>query len=92
VVRPGIVRLPEQFALETIALFGNLTVVMPSPAVLIAAELTRGTNEDVEDAVWWVGQRGIDIRSVEASIRQLPDARDREAALENLTLVRLAKG
>ncbi len=92
VVRPGIVRLPEDFAMETIGRFGKLTVVMPSPAVLVAAKLTRGTDEDIEDAVWWVGQRRMDVETVEAGIRQFPDVRDREAALENLTLVRLAKG
>ena len=41
VVRPGIVRLPADFAPEAIGKFGNLTVAMPPPEHLVAAKLVR---------------------------------------------------
>jgi hypothetical protein len=42
--------------------------------------------------VWWVTQSGMETKELETAIGQLPRARDRETALENLVFVRLAKG
>jgi hypothetical protein len=92
VVRPGVVRLPENFDVDVVGRFGKLAVVMPKPSVLVAAKLTRGSEIDIEDAVWWVTRSGMETKELEAAIGQLPRARDRETALENLVLVRLAKG
>jgi hypothetical protein len=92
VVRPGVVRLPDNFEVDLVGTFGKLTVVMPKPSVLVAAKLTRGNEIDIHDAVWWVTQSGMETKELETAIGQLPRARDRETALENLVFVRLAKG
>lgn len=92
VIRPGIVRLPIGFDHETIGRFGELTIVMPPPDVLVAAKLVRGSDLDLQDVVWWIRQRRLELGEIEAAIRSLPDPRDREAASENITFVRLIKG
>ena len=58
VVRKGIVDLPPDFDVEVVGEFGNLRVVMPAPSLLVAAELARGTPRDVEDAAWWMMEKG----------------------------------
>ena len=92
VVRPGIVRLPADFAPEVIGEFGNLTVAMPPPEHLVAAKLVRGAEIDIDDVVWWVRQRRLDAADVERAIEKLPSERDRETALENMTFVQLVMG
>jgi uncharacterized nucleotidyltransferase DUF6036 len=92
IVRPGVVALPTSFETESIAQYGRLKVVMPTPVALSAAKLVRATENDVNDIVWWVMQRSIDVKQLEASIEQLPDPRHREAARENLVFVRLISG
>ena len=92
VVRPGVVRLPGDFALEILGRFGNLTIGMPPPEILIAAKLVRGSDRDVEDAIWWVRERGLRHVDLTDAIRALPRASDREAASENLTLIELVIG
>jgi len=92
VIRPGIVRLPADFAPEAIGKFGNLTVAMPPSEYLVAAKLVRGSEVDIDDVVWWVRQRSLDATGIELAIAKLPSERDRETALENMTFVQLVMG
>ena len=89
IVRPGIVRLPDNIDLETIGVFGNLTVVMPKPEIIVAAKLVRGSEVDLQDVAWWVKERNLAASDIETAASMLPNERDREAALENLVFVRL---
>jgi hypothetical protein len=92
VVRPGIVRLPAGCPVEVVGQFGNLTVVMPKPEILVAAKLVRASETDIQDIAWWVHQRSLKIGDIEAAIEALPNHRDREVASENMTFVRLTRG
>lgn len=89
IVRPGVVRLPETVELETIGVFGNLIIAMPSPEVIVAAKLVRASDTDLQDVVWWVKERSLDRTDIEKAASRLPSPRDREAALENLVFVEL---
>lgn len=89
IIRPVIVHLPETSELEEIGRYGNLTVVMPPPEHLIAAKLVRGTEVDVEDAVWWMCQRNLAAGNIKNAIEQLPNEYDREVAMENFMVVNL---
>lgn len=90
-VRPGVVRLPADFEVESIGRYGKLSIVMPPPEIIVAAKLVRGSEADIHDAIWWVHRRNLALSKLEARIHDFPDLRDREAALENLTFVRLAR-
>lgn len=92
IVRPGIVRLPEDFRPEVIGRFGNLTIAMPPPEYIAAAKLVRGSEIDIDDVVWWVRQRGLDATDIEQVIAKLPNERDREAAAGNMTFIQLVMG
>lgn len=89
VVRPGLVSLPPDFTPEVIGDYGNLRIVMPPPEIVVAAKLARGTESDIEDAVWWVRGRDLSERQIGDAIERIPSPRNREAAKENLILVRL---
>ncbi|MFC3694629.1 DUF6036 family nucleotidyltransferase [Chenggangzhangella methanolivorans] len=89
IIRPGIVQLPNDFETETIGRYGQLIVIMPTPDLLAAAKLVRSSPADVQDVVWWVKQRGIDLSDIELAIKKLPRPSDREAASENLVFVEL---
>ncbi|NJD06737.1 MAG: hypothetical protein FIA97_09605 [Methylococcaceae bacterium] len=89
IVRPGVVALPNTFETETIGRWGNLTVVMPTPSLLSAAKLVRGSENDVNDIVWWVQHRKIEMQQIEGAIRAMPNPRHRETASENLIFVKL---
>lgn len=92
IVRPGIVALPPDFEIETIGHYGQLTVVMPTPLVLTTAKLVRSDEKDIEDIVWWVRQRSITLKQIEAMIKTLANPLQREQARENLVFVRLVTG
>lgn len=92
IVRPGIVALPKDFEVEVVAHYDNLIVVMPSPVVLSAAKLVRSSESDIEDIVWWVQQRHLGFDDIASAVDNLPSQRIREAAKENLVLVRLIAG
>lgn len=92
VVRPGLVRLPQDFEPEVLGRFGKLTVVMPPPEYIAAAKLVRGSDVDIDDVVWWVRQRGLNASDIEQAIKQFPNIRDRETAAENMTIVHLVVG
>lgn len=89
VVRPGIVSLPPDFTPEVIGEYGNLRIVMPPPEIVVAAKLARGTESDIEDAVWWVRGRDLCEGQIGDAIERIPNQRNRETARENLILVRL---
>jgi len=89
IVRPGIVKLPSDFTMEVLGQYGNLKVGMPEPALLSAIKLVRGDPRDIEDVVWWVKQRALDIDSIRSAAHSLPDLSQRETAGENLVLVEL---
>jgi hypothetical protein len=89
IVRPGVVQLPANFTVETLGRWGKLTVTMPSPALIVAAKLVRGSDLDMQDAVWWTQQRRIPIEDIEKAIADLPVEGDRETASENLAVLRL---
>ncbi|MGH8548693.1 MAG: DUF6036 family nucleotidyltransferase [Methylococcales bacterium] len=92
IVRPGLVALPREFETETIGRYGQLTVVMPAPAVLAAVKLVRANENDVADIVWWIRHSKIRMHQIEQIIAQLPDHNDREIARENLVIVKLVSG
>lgn len=92
IIRPGIVALPREFEMETIGVFGNLTVKMPYPELLAAAKLVRGSEIDIDDIVWWINQRGFDISDIELAVSRLPRENHRETAKENLVLAQLVVG
>ena len=89
VVRQEIVKIPRDFELETIGRYGNLNVVMPPPEIIAAAKLVRGSEIDLQDVAWWIGQRGLDASDIEAAIDLFPNSRNREAAQENIVLASL---
>lgn len=89
IVQPGIVKLPQDFRLDLVGQYGTLTVVMPEPALLLAAKLARGDPRDIEDAAWWVKERALDLNDITTAIDRLPDSSQREAARGNSVLVEL---
>ncbi len=89
IVQPGIVKLPLDFKVEILGRYGNLTVVMPDPALLSAAKLVRGDPRDIEDVAWWVKERALDLDEIRGAIGSLPEATQRETANENIFLVEL---
>jgi len=92
IIRPGVVRLPNEFDPEVIGRFGHLTVLMPPPEVIAATKLVRGSEVDIEDVVWWVKQRGLDAAGIQAVIDKLTNPYDRETAAENIVYVQLVMG
>lgn len=92
IVRPGIVSLPPALDVETISCFGRLTIIMPAPATIAAAKLTRGSERDFEDVAWWIRERALSLQDVIDAINTLPGCSDRETASENIVLVRLVAG
>jgi hypothetical protein len=89
IMRPGIVSLPADVAVEVVARFGSLTVAMLPPALIAARKLTRGDDRDVEDIVWWVRQRALNMADVADAIEMLPREIDRETARDNMVLIKL---
>ena len=47
IVQLGIVKLPQEFRVEILGQYGNLTVAMPEPVLLSAAKLVRDDPRDV---------------------------------------------
>jgi len=90
ILRPGITMFPEHFPVERIGRFGKLTVVMPAPALIVATKLARGLDSDIEDATWWVRERRLSVEAVSAAIDSIPQPQNRDAARENVVLIKLA--
>jgi len=91
VIRPGLVSLPAEFSPELIGRYGNLTLVMPPPEVVVAAKLARAIESDLEDAVWWVRGRDLSEEQIVDAIEMIPNPRNRETARENLVMIRLTR-
>jgi hypothetical protein len=89
IVRPGLVRLPQEFKIEILGKYGALTVAMPEPALLSAAKLVRGDPRDIEDVAWWAKERALALDEIRAAIGSLPEPLQRETAGENILLVEL---
>ncbi len=89
IIRPGVVKLPNEFDPEVIGRFGHLTVLMPPPEVIAATKLVRGSEVDIEDVVWWVKQREFDAAGIQTVIDKLTNPYDRETAAENIVYVQL---
>lgn len=89
ILRPGITMFPEHFAVEKLGRFGNLTVVMPPPELIVATKLARADERDIEDAAWWVRVRNLSVERIDQAIRFIPQAENQVAARENLIFVQL---
>ena len=89
IVEPGIVALPKGAKPEAIAKFGNLSVVMASPAAIAASKLIRADRRDIEDIAWWMQHRALSADEIAHAIKALPTPMSREAAGENMVLVQL---
>ncbi len=89
ILRPGITMFPEHFQVEHLGRYGNLTLVMPPPPLIVATKLARGYDSDIEDAAWWVRERTLSVEDIEAAIPFIPQPDNREAARENIILIQL---
>ena len=89
IVRPGLVKLPQNFNVEILGEYGVLTVAMPEPALLSATKLVRADPRDIEDVAWWAKERALNLDDIRAAIGSLPDPFQRETAGENILLVEL---
>ena len=89
IVRKGVVDLPASFDVELLGQYGSLTVTMPDPTLLAAAKLVRGDARDIEDVVWWVQERALNLDKIRAAIGTLPNASQQVAASENVVMVEL---
>ncbi|MBF0333786.1 MAG: hypothetical protein HQL40_09085 [Alphaproteobacteria bacterium] len=92
ILRPGITMFPERFAVEKLGRFGNLTLVMPPPGLIVATKLARGWESDLEDAAWWIRERRLSDADIESGIAAIPQPENQDAARENLFLVQLVAG
>ena len=92
IVRPGIVALPRIFEAEILARFGQLTIVMPPPVLIASAKLTRASDTDVQDIVWWMRARRFGMPELESAIKSLPTRENRETAFDNLIVAALVLG
>lgn len=90
ILRPGITMFPESFETIELGRYGNLTVDMPPPSLIIATKLARGTESDLEDVAWWVSNTSLSRSDVEEAITRIPQEDNREAAMENMVFVDLA--
>lgn len=89
IVRPGLIALPSEFMVEIIGRYGNLTLVMPVPELIVASKLARGSDSDIEDAVWWVRGRDLTDLQISTAIDRLATSTSRNAARENFILIQL---
>jgi hypothetical protein len=92
ILRPGITMFPEHFRVEKLGRFGNLTLMMPPPAMMVAIKLARGLDSDLEDVAWWVRERNLTSDDIEAAIPLIPQPENQVAARENLIFVSLTSG
>lgn len=89
ILRPGITMFPRNFPVEKLARFGNLTLVMPPAEMIVATKLARAEEKDLEDISWWMRERGLTAKQIEAAIDLIPQSENREAARNNLIFVEL---
>jgi hypothetical protein len=89
ILRPGITMYPIEFETVPLGVYGNLTVKMPPPALMVATKLARATETDLEDVAWWMKNAGVSRSDVEAAIQLIPQRVHREEATANLIFVDL---
>lgn len=85
-VRPGVVHVGKWKTEESMFVTGNLTVVHPPAANIIASKMVRGSGPDVEDAVYLMRRLGVSMEAVRDVIGAMP-ATVREMAEENMVLL-----
>lgn len=56
-------------------------LVMPPPALIVATKLARAYDSDIEDANWWIRERGLTRQEIEDAIQLIPQPDNREEAL-----------
>lgn len=89
---PDTLGLPASLELREIETYRRLKLSMPSPAILVASALSRGQPTDVDDLVFWIGERRLDLASIEQAIEQLPAGELRDAAQLNKAFAELVTG
>jgi hypothetical protein len=82
-------KFPTNISVEKLGRYGHLTLVMPPPAMIVATKLARAYDSDLEDAVWWMRERGLTSDDIEAVIPLIPQPENQEAARENLIFIKL---
>lgn len=82
--------IPGSFETERIGRYGNLTLVMPVPEVIVASKLARAYDTDLEDAIWWTRGRDLTEDRIARTIDMLPQRGARDSARQNLLILRLA--
>ncbi|WP_442583088.1 DUF6036 family nucleotidyltransferase [Mesorhizobium sp. ASY16-5R] len=84
ILRPGITMYPPTFQTMQLGTYGNLSVAMPPPALIVATKLARATESDLEDVAWWMEHTDISRDDIENAISLIPQRRNREEATANL--------
>jgi len=79
IVHPGLVQVPGWNAAQH-AWFGEperevwkgrkLTVTVPSPRAIIASNLVRGDDRDLEDCLWLIVAHGVEAREIVQAVSQ----------------------
>lgn len=89
IINQGIIKLPIDFEIEEIGIFGKLKVIMPTPSLIAALKLIRADERDIEDIIWWIKERNLTIDEINENIEKIPDKRYIETAKENIILVEM---
>ena len=97
IVTPGVVQMPGYedgawatgHASGTIWSGRNLVVTAPPADVLIASKMVRADDRDIDDAVWLVEAKAVDLAQVRKAIAFIPDRHAAQTARENLTLLEI---
>lgn len=91
ILRPGITMYPAEFETHPLGSYGNLSVSMPPPALMVATKLARAFDSDLEDVAWWMENSHITRDDIEQAIALIPQAHNREEALANLVFIDLGE-
>lgn len=89
ILRPGATALPQSFELQKIETYRRLSLSMPRPPMLVAAALAGASANDIDDFVFWMGERRLKIGDIEQAVEQLEPGPLRDSARDNLILARL---
>jgi hypothetical protein len=95
VIQPGIVQLPafsdnkwatgEQS--QTLWSGNSLTIIAPPPSIIVAAKLVRAEDRDIDDSIYLIESKNLKTQEIINAISKIPNATNRETAMENLTLL-----
>lgn len=89
-VKPGLVHVGKWRVEEQMFRAGQLEVVHPPPANIIASKLVRAEPHDIDDIVFLMARLQVTISEVEEAIATFPTA-VRERTEENLVFLHLAQ-